>query len=142
MIDETPKPGTMVLADMADSVIDRFYTKFKREKVGLPTDLPAWCTFDKGIKIDEGILFHPALMGQQPLYIFFENGKKLYRANIEQIRVYFKEKEPWEDYDIYIFNDTMNWCIVFTHKLMYGIECFLVGHLRRLHSTGETERGT
>ena len=29
---------------------------------------------------------------------------------------YLKNKEPWEDYDICLFDDSLEWCVGITHN--------------------------
>ena len=45
-----------------------------------------------------------------------EGAHLLHEASPQQISKYFDSREPWEDYDICIFDRTFVWCIGVTHN--------------------------
>ncbi len=52
-----------------------------------------------------------------PVYFLLENFPPILMAcTAHEARSYFESKEPWEDYDICIFDDTMSFCYAASHE--------------------------
>jgi hypothetical protein len=126
---ETPRPGTHLPPDEARTWVRRFFMRFRKRREGVPRDLPTWCTFDDARRVSPDILAAPALERIRALLVLFENSREVYRASIGEIRDYFAAREPWEDYDIYLFDEELRFCIAFTHELIDGVNVLVVGEL-------------
>ena len=116
----TPEPGTRASKDAEKAIISEFYAKYRKVANDQAPNVPTWCTFDSPVLVDQNILSHVELSKYKALNIFFENQGAVYSANLQEIRRYFSHREPWEDYDIYVFPPAMDWCIAFTHTQAYG----------------------
>lgn len=127
----TPKPGNRVPKDIEKAIISNFYSKYRRVSNNQAPNIPTWCTFISSIQIDEDILSHEKLSKYNNLFVFFEYQDEVYSANIQEIRRFFTNRKPWEDYDIYVFPESIDWCIAFTHEQAYGIYIFLTGDTKK-----------
>ena len=89
---------------------------FRKQEIGVtPSNLPTACTLD-GRKCDLAVFEESFLKQSQQAYVYFENTSELYKATPAQLVAYLSKKEPWEDYDICIFDSGMKWCIGVTHN--------------------------
>ena len=52
-------------------------------------------------------------------YAFYENTNELYLTTIKAMAHYLKSREPWEDYDICIFDSSFDWCLAISHEDRY-----------------------
>jgi hypothetical protein len=53
------------------------------------------------------------------VYAFYENTDELYFTTIKAMVHYLKNREPWEDYDICIFDSSVDWCLAISHEDRY-----------------------
>jgi hypothetical protein len=44
---------------------------------------------------------------------------ELYLTTIKAMAHYLKSREPWEDYDICIFDSSFDWCLAISHEDRY-----------------------
>ena len=57
------------------------------------------------------------------VFALFENIDVLRKATFGEVRRYIDVKEPWEDYDILVFDESFEWYLGFTHNdavLLFG----------------------
>jgi hypothetical protein len=128
MNDWTPLPGTALKNDESIEIIKEFRAKYRIHVNGQPDNIPTWCTFPAGVQVDESILDHPQIETERSLYFYVENRNEIYKTKPEQIQDYFSHRNPWEDnWDFYVFNANLAWCIAITHGLADGSAFILVG---------------
>jgi|SRR5215211_75245 len=127
----TPKPGVRLPEEIEQSVLSQFYTTFRRDISDQAPNVPTWSTFASPMRVEEDILSHAELTKHETLNVLFENQSAVYSANAQEIKNFFSHREPWEDYDIYIFPKSMDWCIAFTHQQAFGIYVFVTGDVER-----------
>ena len=124
----TPRPGVRLPKNEEKQISGSFFRRFRNPAKGRPRDLPTWCTFGEDAqRVTPDIVNDPALDRLGRIHVFFEGGREVYEADIADVRTYFAKKQPWEDYDIYLFDDEMSWCITITHELMHGPTAFVIG---------------
>ncbi len=122
--DSIPMPGQRLTSTLSISIVDKFKQTFRVLKSD-PSDVrPSWCYFPKG-KYFGGEEVIASLMSKllrlnHSLYIFKEvrskdNSLELFSANALAIKTFFEERQPWQDKDYYIFDDSYDWCLAITH---------------------------
>jgi len=65
-----------------------------------------------------------SLPSEKNIYIYLEREKKLFKGNIKHIHGFYEQQEPWEETDITIFDESLNWVVAFTHEdeiVTYGL---------------------
>jgi hypothetical protein len=127
---ETQKPGRRVEPrDVELSLIERFHKVYRHNVDKRPRNIPTWCTFESGRRMPKNILDQPWLKAYEQLFVFFEPHRQIWESSLFEIRDYLGKRQPWEDYDIYVFPNDMSWCVAFTHEQMSGIEVIGTGRL-------------
>lgn len=66
-----------------------------------------------------------SLPNEKSIYIYLEREKKLFKGDVKSINSYYEHQEPWEETDITIFDESLNWVVAFTHEdeiLTYGLK--------------------
>ncbi|HEX2623341.1 MAG TPA: hypothetical protein VHL11_24440 [Phototrophicaceae bacterium] len=113
----TPYPGQLLSDEEGLPIIDAFKAKYRRPHPH--PKIPAWVTFESGIdvQVDEEIVDEAKFLNFERLYFYAERSKNIYEATPEQIQYFIIARHVWEENDdVYVFNDTMDWCIAFTHE--------------------------
>lgn len=137
-MEEFPLPGSAITGEESDTVIKHFLQKYRINTQGRHPQIPTWVTFpDDWFSAQQSIpnIFEeeqsiPSVFEDKwfvqydQLYFFNEYGNpvKLYRASPQEIHLFFVKRQPWQDRDYYIFDDTYRWCITITHDNV----CFIV----------------
>ena len=132
MSDWTPLPGIQLPETTADNVIRQFKEKFYRPSSNKPQPGRIWLAFPENMpsqRSDDSILSSPAFLGYRTVLFWIEGTNEVYQATPRQVAEHFAARNPWEDFDTYIFNESMEWCIVFTHNLMHGVAVIQVGNM-------------
>lgn len=65
-----------------------------------------------------------SLPDEKNICIYLERGRKLFKGDIKSIHSFYEQQEPWEETDITIFDESLNWVVAFTHEdeiITYGI---------------------
>jgi len=65
-----------------------------------------------------------SLPDEKNIYIYLERVRKLFKGDIKSIHSFYEQQEPWEETDINIFDESLNWVVAFTHEdeiITYGI---------------------
>lgn len=114
--DYTKTPGVEVHDEAKSSIISRFRKQFRSPRVDKlsPPSTPTNAFFYDAIEIDLSILLCHDLVGRR-LYLFNETFGSLCIASGKDIWQYLQERNPWEDFDFYVFEDDWHWCLTVTH---------------------------
>lgn len=78
--------------------------------------LPLWFAFPFN-PMPRELLWSNAITRQPKLYLSVGKGSAAYEASGEAIANFFRHQLPVEDFDLYVFDDTLEWCIASTHEL-------------------------
>lgn len=127
-----PMPGVLIAPTDASEIIAKFHNKYRINTEGKISNIPTWVTFPDeipGRDVDQSILNHPMLLARENVYLYWEHAGELYRTTSNEVSDYFSLRPPWDDPDLYLFDDSLEWCIAFTHELMYGQATILMGSL-------------
>ncbi len=124
----TPKPGRRVLPDDAAKLVESLRAKLVGKiDTSMATNVPLACRLmgaqTPGLSLDD------RLTGEMEVYLYFENLNEVRQSTIANLEAYLSTKEPWEDYDICVFDDRFKWFIGVTHNdaiIAIGID-YLVG---------------
>lgn len=135
----TPKPGKRLPAQEETKTIEEFLVRFRKQ--GTPALKRTWDAFSIPSKLlgtgemgtlDLKAVSFPDLDHKEDLLIYLETPGHVYRSDIDAIRSYFSTRGPQDDYDLYIFDSQMKWCLAMTHDLPKGIGVFAAGE--RVHA--------
>lgn len=124
--DSTEKPGVHLKADEENLVIENFLRRFRGQDLTYQHKVPSWTQFPKGTPVRVDFFSRQSIERYEHLFIFFEFQREVWRACPQDIQHYIVNREPWEDFDLYIFPNNMEWCCVFTHELMDGVQSFVI----------------
>lgn len=69
----------------------------------------------------------PEFDQEENLLIYLETPAEVYQSDISAIRRYLSTRGPQDDYDLYIFDPQMKWCLAMTHDLPGGIGVIAAG---------------
>lgn len=58
----------------------------------------------------------PIVNSGRIVFALFENTDELRRSTFDELCNYLDSKEPWEDYDILVFDESFDWFVGFTHN--------------------------
>lgn len=108
-------PGEKISEIQANNLIIAFRKKFReRQFKKYPLNVPTACCLE-GIK-DESIFSNSTFLNLNKIYILFDYDNDLRLASPSDIKDFYNNLEPWEDYDFCLFDDTFSWCIGVTHN--------------------------
>lgn len=97
------------------SVVKEFLKRYRVIDVAkTPSNIPTACIL-KGSKANN-IEDIKRLSGDDYVFVYWDEGDSLRKEKIGRIDEFWKNREPWEDYDFCIFPETLEWCIGFTHN--------------------------
>ncbi|MDR6536757.1 hypothetical protein [Variovorax soli] len=54
--------------------------------------------------------------GIQAVIAYMENYDLMIRTTVPAVLKFLGAREPWQDFDVCIFDDEMNWCAALTHN--------------------------
>ncbi len=132
MKDGTSKPGVRVSHCVEEKLISKFRGRYRNQREDLSSNVPTWATFKRAIKVGEDILLNKLESQDTQLFVYFEYLDEVYIASIDEIRRFIRCRAPWEDYDLYIFPESLEWCIAFTHLQMSGIDVYITGEVWKI----------
>jgi len=116
--ESTPKPGKMISSGNAKLLVEEFSSKFQPLiDSTLASNVPMACSLE-GAEISDDLSNLP-ISEDTTVYVFCENTNELYHATIKAMAHYLKGREPWEDYDICIFDSSFDWCLAASHEDRY-----------------------
>ena len=95
-------------------VIARFRSVFRRTGPETPANLPTACTFPFALDEDPAVALHSRTARE--VFVLFEHSADLRRTSVPQLLSFLKERQPWENTDICVFDDTFSWCVGLTHN--------------------------
>jgi hypothetical protein len=111
----TSKPGRKVDAVDAKIIIGKMVEAFRPKNLQYSnSNVPTACLI-------EGVDLTLDKVGSQfgngrDVLAYFENTNELFQVFLGEFISYFTEKEPWEDYDICLFDRSFSWCVALTHE--------------------------
>lgn len=112
---ETPLPGDEVPQQEASQLIERFIKQFRKCKAPeTPSNIPTACMLN-GRK-DREYLALPRFQNRKCILFYLESAHLLRRTSPAAAANYFSLRAPWEDYDICLFDESMEWCVGVTHN--------------------------
>ena len=112
---DTPLPGRPVASDVAERVISDFLLRFRKTAASQsPSNIPTACVL-RGRKFRD-LLIPPKLLEKHQILFFLESASILNVVDPSAVVHYFEERKPWEDYDICLFDESLEWCIGITHN--------------------------
>jgi len=111
----TPKPGKIISTDKATLLIETFRSAFEPYfDSSMEDTIPMACRLE-GTSISED-LSEISIANDSKAYSFFENTNELFLTSPKAMADYLQRREPWEDYDICIFDTSLKWCIAISHE--------------------------
>ena len=112
---ETPLPGCKVPEGKATRLIRDFVKKFRTaDPSAVPSNLPTACLL-KG-REDKRYLHEPRFLQRKRLLFLLESAGILREVTPTDIMEYLEAREPWEDYDICLFDESLDWSVGITHN--------------------------
>jgi hypothetical protein len=112
---ETPLPGQPVAEAEAQDIIVRFEKRFRVFGPSeLPSNVPTACILG-GRKVGSDFISEK-LLNNSSIYFYIESAALLHSAEPQTVQAYLAKKEPWEDYDICLFDKSLDWCLGATHN--------------------------
>ena len=126
----TSFPGLLVPEETAEKILSDLKQHYRINTEDRPPHIPTWCVFPEGKSVEFSILETPIFLSKMAVYLYNENSNKLYLSTPQAVKNYFQQRNPWEtDWDLYIFEQNLKWCIAITHELLNGSEAILAGEL-------------
>ncbi len=113
--DGTMKPGNQVEAAIAARWKAKLETSLEgRLDATMASNVPMACRL---VGVDRIDLFEKSLLNSQmEVFAFFENVNEMRRTTVLELRNYLACKEPWEDYDICVFDESLDWFVGCSHS--------------------------
>jgi hypothetical protein len=117
--DWTPCPGEVIPVEEAAPITAAFERRFRVCTEGRHPKVPTWVTFDalSSRRASLRVLKTRSIPDDAPVFLYFE-GRELRRTKMGDVRRYVAALEPWEDWDLYVFDASLAWCIALTHPQM------------------------
>jgi hypothetical protein len=117
--DWTPVPGEALSGEEAARIIASFEGRFRAVTEGKHPQIPTWVTFDSAASRRATVeLFTSApIEADAEVFLYFER-RQIWRTTMGDVRRYVAALEPWEDWDLYVFDASIDWCIAYTHPQM------------------------
>ncbi len=50
------------------------------------------------------------------MIVYVENYETMIRTTAPAVLQFLKAREPWQDFDVCIFDDEISWCVALTHN--------------------------
>jgi|ERR1035438_1921805 hypothetical protein len=112
---ETPLPGDEVPKQQASLLVEAFIARFRLCKPSqTPSNVPTACVL-QGRK-DREYLGKPRFLNRKSVLFYLESAHCLRRTTPIEAADYFSAREPWEDYDVCLFDESLEWCVGITHN--------------------------
>jgi len=122
----TPFPGKEVPLRDKVQILKLFLSRYRIFPDGeIPINIPTACLVDGEI-VDATFIVSDAFSQVERVYFFVESGDALENETLHicapsEAFEYLQSKEPWEDYDICLFDNTLSWCFAISHNDRYVI---------------------
>lgn len=111
----TPLPGKEVFGEEVNLLRKAFLAKFRVFGAGkVPNNLPTACVLN-GRRFPN-YLNSPYFLTRKSVFFYLDGQSSLWETTPAQVLHYLSIREPWEDYDICLFDDTLEWCVGITHN--------------------------
>ena len=112
---DTPLPGVIVSEIEAAKLIIRLLLRFRKtDPAKVSSNIPTACVLDG--MLDDQVLTRRKFKERLKVYVFVEGAGIVFVATPQEIINYLSARQPWEDYDICLFDENMEWCIGLTHN--------------------------
>ena len=111
---ENTIPGQKIEQEEARSIIKEFKEHFRKISVGTPDNLPTACLLE-GEEVPD-VFQGENFLNREELYLLFEYDNDLRKTSGAKIGFFVTNLQPWEDYDLCVFDATMRWCIGLSHN--------------------------
>ena len=113
---DTPLPGQIMTGMEAEKIIKGFLHRFRKvDSARVPSNLPTACIL-QGRKLKD-ISNIPNLLRKPRIFFYLDPAPCfLYLTEPESVLNYLAKRQPWEDYDICLFDESLEWCIGITHN--------------------------
>lgn len=112
---ETQLPGDAIPRREASRLIEAFLKKFRRCKPAeIPSNVPTACTLTG--RNERDYFNTPQFLDNKSVLFYLEAAQILNRTTATAVAHYLAVREPWEDYDVCLFDESMEWCVGITHN--------------------------
>jgi hypothetical protein len=112
---ETQLPGDQVPQQQAKLLVKAFIEKFRTcEPAVTPSNIPTACVLQG--RIDHEFLSDSRFLARKEILFYLESADCLRRTTPTSAAHYFSTREPWEDYDVCLFDESLEWCVGVTHN--------------------------
>jgi len=129
----TPDPGSVVPPGEAISIIENFIKSFRVDDLSRHPSTPTWCLLPSSARrttLSALRQLKSAIASNKQVYFYFEGGRELRLTTVDEVSKFIHALQPWEGWDMYLFDATMKWCLAFTHRQMNNeMLVFQVGDL-------------
>lgn len=112
---DTPLPGQLVESTTAEKIVADFRQRFRiADSARIPSNVPTACLLqgDKATNVFQSQKF----LEKDRIFFYLESASLLYLAEPQTILHYLAGRQPWEDYDICLFDESLEWCVGITHN--------------------------
>lgn len=111
---DTPLPGGTVSDGEAAAIKKAFLAKFRGvDHARVPSNIPTACVLQG--HDNPAYLKESRFLNRKSIF-FYTDGGGLRRSNPVEVLHYLEVREPWESYDICLFDETLSWCVGITHN--------------------------
>jgi hypothetical protein len=117
--DWTPCPGELIPPSEAAALLVAFEARFRVDAQTKHRKVPTWVAFDPADSRKANLrVFDSASVGDDASVFLYFEGRELRRTTMRDVQQYVLALEPWEDWDLYVFDPNLTWCIAYTHPQM------------------------
>lgn len=113
----------IIAPENANLIMERYMRTLNKE-YDCP-NLP-WCYFKVDVKtLDISNILKLNINLYKIVYCYDEQQKKLYQTKFNNILDIVNNLEPWDEIDLEIFDDILDWTVAITHErevIFYGVE--------------------
>jgi hypothetical protein len=115
--DFTDPPGEVVPPSRREELVRKFRRAFREGRMDpiWPDYYPTNLGFHDARIADESVFDDPALAGRV-VYFYDERREWVCRTDAGRVRRFLEVRNPWEDHDYYVFDESWRWCIAVTHE--------------------------
>ena len=107
--------GRLVPDTEAKQLRARLLLRFKSHFYSDRSDvIPVACRIEPMEQANE--LQESWFSGIQAVIVYMENYETMIRTTAPAVLQFLKAREPWQDFDVCIFDDEINWCVALTHN--------------------------
>lgn len=107
--------GRILPKDEMTEVLQSFLSRIGNHlNPEISTSAPIACRIRATISSPK--LLNDWLITSVPLFAYFENYNIMVQASAQSLIGFIELREPWQDYDICIFDENFKWCAALTHN--------------------------